>query len=292
MTFLPNSHQRCLKNPTTRHGDPSQRRLHLNPRLRAAMIRDFTTDPNHRPSPISPEGEAQVLIVDADEPFRSELETQFRRAGIPSVSTSDTDEALALLDRHCFALLVTETHINGYPALYMAEQSQRISPGLPILLITSSPSIDAAQRAFDLPAIKYLTKPADFEELVEHVRRALATTPRRIAVPRVIEQLSKSIEELQSTLTCERSSRTSEAHSDILFRLAIRRLIGSMHTLAQFVEPQHKGKWLCESIQCPGWQKHRAVFEDVLEVLRETKRRFKSKQLASLRDRVLQHIRQ
>ena len=40
---------------------------------------------------------------------------------------------------------------------------------------------------------------------------------------------------------------------------------------------------LCEHMGCPRWTLHAAAFRDVIEVLQETKRRFKSKELAELR---------
>jgi len=239
-------------------------------------------EPNFKPSG----RHATVLLVDPDEQFRAGVEDHFLRAGFSCTSTASPERALELLRLRRFDLMVTETHLDGYPELYLAEQSQAYLAGLPVLLLASEGSLGTIQKAFELPTINYLTKPVEAADVVQCACKSMMSRPRHIATWRVIEDLSLSIDDLKTTLTAKHSGDDGQT----LLRITIRRLVGSLQTLWDFVQRDGSATQLCRSIQCPCWTQHEAVLEDAITVLQETKRRFKSKELAELREQLVQHL--
>lgn len=119
-----------------------------------------------------------ALIVD-DEPsvlgFVSELLT---REGFDTREAQDGRSATALLARGLIDLLVLDVHLSGRSGPEVLREAKRLRPGLPVVVITGSGSIEGATEAVRGGASDYLAKPFGGGELVRAVRRALAEAPR------------------------------------------------------------------------------------------------------------------
>lgn len=115
------------------------------------------------------------------------------------------------------------------------------------------------------------------------------------ALGKVLEELRVCVRELEAVVSSPHqsgASRPSEPSNrpNLVPSLAVRRLAVCLAELLNLSALSVGGNNLCEVVDCPQWPAHLSLFRDVIEVLRETKRRFKSKELAELRQRVAAHL--
>jgi two-component system response regulator HydG len=69
---------------------------------------------------------------------------------------------------------VRMTEMDGIEAL---EEIKKISPGIPVLMMTAYPSVPPAVKAMKLGALDYLAKPLDTDELRLRIAKLLGHHP-------------------------------------------------------------------------------------------------------------------
>jgi two-component system NtrC family response regulator len=116
---------------------------------------------------------SSLLVVD-DEPTQREMLAQILgRAGFAVDVAADGKEALALLNRRGFDLVLTDQKMPGLDGLELLAAAHAIDPGLPVVLMTAYGSVSAAVAAMKQGAADYLTKPFEKDELLLVVDKAL-----------------------------------------------------------------------------------------------------------------------
>jgi DNA-binding NtrC family response regulator len=116
----------------------------------------------------------KVLIVDDQPAVRTALETLLEVRGLPAVSVSTPDEALALLATEDIGAVVqdmnfaqSETSGDEGRALFRAIRA--LDPDMPVLLMTAWSSLERAVELMKEGAADYIAKPWDNEKLVRTV---------------------------------------------------------------------------------------------------------------------------
>ncbi|MBL9169620.1 MAG: sigma-54-dependent Fis family transcriptional regulator [Verrucomicrobiales bacterium] len=135
--------------------------------------------------PTSPES-CQVLIVDDDPGQRSLLESFLKGHGFLITTAASGEEAIDLLKRKEFSLMVSDVRMPGISGLEALRLAREINASLPILLVTAFADIREAVSAMRDGAVNYLSKPIDLDELLNSVQRAtgLQIPPARLASDR------------------------------------------------------------------------------------------------------------
>ncbi|HEY1352247.1 MAG TPA: response regulator [Ktedonobacteraceae bacterium] len=154
------------------------------------LIRYATAQPHYRPgvtgadAPL-PEGEkarqpATILVADDSVYIRQSLRQTFERAGYQVIEARDGIEALELLssDQPPALLLldIEMPNLNGYDLLNIMHSQPGFTECKAILL-TSRSSEKHRQRAMELGAYAFLSKPCPQEILLDAVYKALANLP-------------------------------------------------------------------------------------------------------------------
>jgi CheY-like chemotaxis protein len=86
----------------------------------------------------------------------------------------DGDEALALLKRESFDLVLADRHLPGTSGLRVIEHAQRLLPHCASVLYTAYPSYDSVKEAFATGVDAFLVRPSeDLKKLAEKVAEAL-----------------------------------------------------------------------------------------------------------------------
>ena len=118
----------------------------------------------------------RVLIVDDHDVVRRGLrEILTARLGKVAVSEAkDAGEAIDLLSKHDWELVLLDINLPGRSGLEVLEQAKGLRPKTPVLVLTSYPEEQFALRAFKLGASGYITKQSVTDELVTAVQRVLA----------------------------------------------------------------------------------------------------------------------
>ncbi len=117
---------------------------------------------------------ARVLVVDDDEDVRNLLTYLLvHRGGYDAIAVASAEAALLRVRDEDWAVVLTDMHMPGASGLELAEEVHRRHPGLPVLLMTSQPSVDTAVLAVRQSLTDFLVKPLDPDSVLKSVARAL-----------------------------------------------------------------------------------------------------------------------
>jgi two-component system chemotaxis response regulator CheY len=123
-----------------------------------------------------------VLIVDDSTAMRAFVRAALEGADEPIevVEASSGFDALRVLPRQALALAIVDInmpHIHGLELIGMLRGNERYK-ALPLLVISTESTERDRERALQLGATSYLTKPFTAEALLEHVEALLSSAPQ------------------------------------------------------------------------------------------------------------------
>lgn len=112
---------------------------------------------------------SNVLIVEDDPVLREALGETMSLAGHSYLAARDGREALAMLDRHNPAIVLSDIRMDKLDGQQLLAEIQRRNPGVPVILMTAHGSIDDAVLAMRQGAVDYLQKPFSAHTLTEKI---------------------------------------------------------------------------------------------------------------------------
>ena len=229
-----------------------------------------------------------ILIADDEDSFLQSTAELLRGDGYECDAVGDAHEAVERLRARTYDVLIADIKMPGNPNLELVQQVERLAPGLPVILVTGYPSVDSAVRSIQLPVVAYLQKPIPYPELRKHVEASLEYSHGFHVVSRIQEHLRKCIEDLDGIKQHRWSTRDAEpAGSVAVPGVTLRTLAACAWELLNLDRETSSTKRLpslCELLDCPQWPAHRDAIREAVKVLHDTKRRFRSKELADTRE--------
>lgn len=138
----------------------------------------------------------RLLVVDDVPAVLKVLRRTLERRGYEVVTESDPWDAWERLGRDHFDLLITDLRMPDLDGIGLIEGVRKRNPGLPVIILTGTPSTDSAVRAVHLGAAAYLQKPVQAEQLFAAVERALDRRERAEAL-RSADDVSAASSEAQ-----------------------------------------------------------------------------------------------
>ena len=118
-------------------------------------------------------GPARILVVDDELPVRSMISATLERQGYNVQSCASGREAIALLGRNAFDLVLSDIVMQDGNGIALLEQIHSQQPQLPVVMVTAIHDISVAIDAMRRGAYDYLLKPFEREHLISTVQRAL-----------------------------------------------------------------------------------------------------------------------
>jgi excisionase family DNA binding protein len=115
----------------------------------------------------------RVLVVDDEEAVRDLIAKTLTMADYEVNCASDGQAALDALKDTDFDLLITDLRMPGMDGLTVIRQARRLSPSLPIIIITGYSTEASAIEAINLGVCGYLTKPFRLPRILSVAARAL-----------------------------------------------------------------------------------------------------------------------
>ena len=228
-----------------------------------------------------------ILIVDDEDSFCRSTAELFRRDGYACDCAADADEALKKLKSNRYDVLISDIKMPGNTDLRLVRQMQEFSPATPVILVTGYPSADSAISAIDLAVVAYLKKPVNHTELQSRVRNSIQRSRSHRTVAHVRHLLERCVHELEDIESQQPLSNADGGpHATLVPTGTVQTLIACLSELLHLeatAGPHKTVETICELLNCPQWQNHRKVILDGIAVLRRTKNRFKSRELADLR---------
>ena len=120
----------------------------------------------------------RILVADDDEASVEKLASVLRHEEFLVDVAGTCRDAVTLLERTTFRLVLTEVHLPDAPGLTLVKQTRARGIGTPFLIVTGSGSYESAVEALRIGAVDYVEKPLTRHELVEVVRRGLRARPQ------------------------------------------------------------------------------------------------------------------
>lgn len=152
--------------------------------------------------------EAKLLVVDDEESLRITTAAIFEREGYIVDTASSGDEAIDLISKTDYDLVLTDLHMEGGDGLSVLSQIRRKAPLTISVVLTGFASVESAIAALQEGAYDYLIKPCDIESMkhtirrgVEHRRLMLAEQKARADLQQLNLDLERRIEERTAELT-------------------------------------------------------------------------------------------
>jgi DNA-binding NtrC family response regulator len=123
--------------------------------------------------------EQKVLIVDDDAAVALVLQAGLLESEIAADCAGSAEEALVLLQRRQFDVILTDVKMPGASGLTLLSTLRHQWPDIPVILLTAHGTVRMAVEAMHEGAMDFLTKPFDIDEVVAVVQRALAVAAKR-----------------------------------------------------------------------------------------------------------------
>jgi DNA-binding response OmpR family regulator len=231
---------------------------------------------------------ARILIADDDDKVLKSTAVLLREAGYICDSVQDGESAVALISEREFNLMVTDIRMPGNTELQLVKKATELEPGLPVILMTAYPTVESAIIAIELPVFAYVQKPFEGEEMLSKVRGAVKWNQAYKAIKSAEQHLAESVantSQIQGMMAASKQG-TLEARVQSFFSQTLGSMAAAMmdlNLLFQALQVDPRPEAACTILDCP----HTKVIEDALAdavaILRDTKDKFRSKELAALR---------
>ena len=115
-----------------------------------------------------------LLIVEDDPEMRDLLRKVLEKDGYQVSVAADGHEAIPLLSRGHFNLVVTDMLMPHDGGLELLEFIRKTQPMLPVIIITAFGDWQSYSRALELGAVAFISKPLKMAELASAIQAALA----------------------------------------------------------------------------------------------------------------------
>ena len=115
----------------------------------------------------------KVLIVDDDLEMCTLLSDVLKDEGFSVTTTPDSLEAAKILKKEEFGVFITDLKMKGLKGLDLLEESRKVAPLTPVIIITAFGTIASAIQAMKMGAYDYVTKPFQMDELILTVKKAV-----------------------------------------------------------------------------------------------------------------------
>jgi two-component system KDP operon response regulator KdpE len=122
---------------------------------------------------------ANILVVDDESSIRQALRVTLGTIGFDVTEASTGEQALALIRGERYDAVLLDMNMPGMGGMIACREIRRVSPGLPILMLTIRDSQDDKVEALESGADDYVTKPFHMRELTARVRAAIRRSQTR-----------------------------------------------------------------------------------------------------------------
>lgn len=111
----------------------------------------------------------RVLLADDEPSLRRAYARILRDAGFSVETASDGNEALQLLEKTKFDVVVSDIGMPGIDGIDVLRRVRQHDLDVPVILVTGQPTVESAVRTVEHGALRYFLKPIDAKDLVASV---------------------------------------------------------------------------------------------------------------------------
>lgn len=115
----------------------------------------------------------KILVVDDETSHRTMLNAVLSSEGYQIFEADDGRTAIQAVEREFYDLILMDVRMTELDGIEALQEVKKISPEIPIIIMTAYGSVETAVDALKSGAYDYLTKPLDIEELKILIHKAL-----------------------------------------------------------------------------------------------------------------------
>jgi two-component system response regulator HydG len=115
----------------------------------------------------------RILVVDDEQSHRTMLKAVLTKEGYDIFEADDGLSGVKAVENESFDLILMDIRMTDMDGLEALGQIKKMSPSIPVIMMTAYASIKTAVEALKSGAYDYLTKPLDIDELKILVKKAL-----------------------------------------------------------------------------------------------------------------------
>lgn len=138
----------------------------------------------------------QVLLVDHDGVNRYTMSKALKRVGYIVAEASFADQALDMLSRQYYDLILTEIQLPEIDGIELLRRIKAQAPDAVVILITGDPSVETAVQALRGGAQDYLVKPCSSDDIRMAVDRGISRARMLMRRRRMIDAIERNVFEL------------------------------------------------------------------------------------------------
>jgi two-component system response regulator HydG len=116
---------------------------------------------------------ARILVADDEESHRIMLRAVLQEEGYEVAEAADGPEAIRAVEQEPFDLILLDLRMPSMNGIEALMEVRKISPYVPVLMMTAYASVKTAVDAMKTGAFEYLIKPLDIDELKVLIEKAL-----------------------------------------------------------------------------------------------------------------------
>lgn len=161
---------------------------------------------------------ARILVVDDEAPIRTTLSALLKRNGYEVASAESGSEAVDLLERQNFDLLLVDLKMPGMDGMQVVAAARRCQPDIAIIVLTGHGSLETAVEGLHQGIFDYLLKTTEPAQVLERVKAGLAARAHALRQKTLLDVVGAAVQELrgQAALADENASPGSEPGSRTL----------------------------------------------------------------------------
>lgn len=137
----------------------------------------------------------RLLVVDDERTALANMEHILRKAGHDVVGAKSGPDALELIRREEFDVVVTDLRMEKVDGMRILEECKHLHPLTEVIMITGYASVESAIEAMKLGAYHYIPKPYRVAE----VRRIVAEALEKVRLKRENQKLKQDLQALQQS---------------------------------------------------------------------------------------------
>ena len=140
---------------------------------------------------------ARVLTVDDEASIRLTLTAMLRRAGYDVASAENGEEAVALLERQTFDLMLVDLKMPGMDGMQVVAAARQRQPDIAIIVLTGHGSLDTAIEGLHQGVFDYMLKTAEPAQVIERVKAGLEARQQQQRQKTLLDVVGSAVQELR-----------------------------------------------------------------------------------------------
>lgn len=163
---------------------------------------------------LTAKGIQRILVVDDELSVREILAEGLEAFGFETEMAADADEAMAILEKERFHLLLTDIDMPGRTGIDLMGDAKKLFPDLDVIMVTGVVDAKTAIQAIREGAADYLTKPFNLEEVQIVVDRTFEKR-RLIAENRSYQEHLEDLVELRTAEVVEKHGEIERLYGEL-----------------------------------------------------------------------------